>query len=148
MAKQNILVLHRRFRGPDYTIGKLYWQNGSKEVYICDILEDTVRNKLVSNLNNFVKVFGKTAIPYGTYEIVRSYSNRFKRNLPLLLNVPHFEGVRIHAGNTADDTEGCLLPGFNRVKGKVVDSRKAFKDLDDRIVKWLKTGKVYIQIVD
>lgn len=148
MAKQNILVLHRRFRGPDYTIGKLYWQNGSKEVYICDILEDTVRNKLVSNLNNFVKVFGKTAIPYGTYEIVRSYSNRFKKNLPLLLNVPHFEGVRIHAGNTADDTEGCLLPGFNRVKGKVVDSRKAFKDLDDRIVKWLKTGKVYIQIVD
>jgi len=148
MAKQTLLVLHRKFRGPDYTIGKLYWQNGTKEVYICDILEDPVRNKLTSSLNNFVKVFGKTAIPYGTYEIIRSFSNRFNKVLPLLLNVPHYDGVRIHSGNTAEDTDGCLLPGFNKVKGKVVDSRKVFKDLDDRLVKWLKTGKVYIQIVD
>ncbi len=148
MAKQTLLVLHRKFRGPDYTIGKLYWQNGTKEVYICDILEDPVRNKITSSLNNFVKVFGKTAIPYGTYEIIRSFSNRFNKVLPLLLNVPHYDGVRIHSGNTAEDTDGCLLPGFNKVKGKVVDSRKVFKDLDDRLVKWLKTGKVYIQIVD
>ncbi len=148
MAKENILLLRRKFRGPDYTIGKLYWLFGTKEVYLCDILEDPVRNKLTTTINNFIKVYGKTAIPYGTYEIVRSYSNRFKKNLPLLLNVPHYDGVRIHAGNTADDTEGCLLPGFNKVKGKVVDSRKAFKDLDERITKWLKTGKVYIQITD
>lgn len=148
MAKQTLLVLHRKFRGPDYTIGKLYWQNGTKEVYICDILEDPVRNKITSSLNNFVKVFGKTAIPYGTYEIIRSFSNRFNKVLPLLLNVPHYDGVRIHSGNTAEDTDGCLLPGFNKVKGKVVDSRKVFKDLDNRLVKWLKTGKVYIQIVD
>lgn len=148
MAKHTLLVLHRKFRGPDYTLGKLYWQNGTKEVYICDILEDPVRNKITSSLNNFVKVFGKTAIPYGTYEIIRSFSNRFNKVLPLLLNVPHYDGVRIHSGNTAEDTDGCLLPGFNKVKGKVVDSRKVFKDLDDRLVKWLKTGKVYIQIVD
>lgn len=143
-----VLVLHRKFRGTEYTIGKLYLLNGHQEKYICDILEDPVRNKLVSTVNKFIKVSGATAIPYGTYEIIRSYSNRFKKVLPLLLNVPHFEGVRIHSGNTASDTEGCLLPGFNTTKGRVNNSRDVFKKLDADITTWLKTGKVYIQIID
>jgi hypothetical protein len=95
-----------------------------------------------------VKVFGKTAIPYGTYEIVRTYSNKYKKILPLLMNVPHFEGIRIHSGNTAEDTDGCILPGFNTVKGKVTDSRNTFKKLDAWIESASKKGKVYIQIVD
>lgn len=143
-----ILVLHRKYRGPDYTIGKLYRSTGAKEDYICDILEDPVRNKLTSKGDKFIKVSGATAIPYGTYEIIRSYSNRFKKVLPLLLNVPNFDGIRIHSGNTAADTEGCLLPGFNTIKGQVTSSRETFRKLDNDLAKWLKQGKVYIQIID
>lgn len=73
------LVLHRKFKGPEYTIGKLYRVSGKNEVYICDILEDTVRNSITTTINRFIKIYGKTAIPYGTYEITRTYSNRFKR---------------------------------------------------------------------
>lgn len=142
------LILHRKFKGPEYTIGKLYRKSGKNEVYMCDILEDTVRNSIKTALHSFIKVYGKTAIPYGTYEITRTYSNRFKKMLPLLLNVPHFEGIRIHPGNTAADTEGCLLPGLNKVKGQVVESRAHFATLDQWIEKCLAKGKVYITITD
>ena len=78
-------------------------------------MEDTVRDE---------KIAGKTAIPEGTYEVVVNRSPRFKRDLPLLLNVPNFEGIRIHRGNTAKDTNGCILVGENKVKGKVINSTK------------------------
>lgn len=92
------LELYRKFLGKDYTIGKLYI-NGD---YFCDVLEDTVRPE-------GVKLYGKTAIPYGTYDIILTYSPRFKQKLPLLLNVPNFEGIRIHSGNYA---------GFEKYKEK------------------------------
>lgn len=95
------LILHRKFKGKEYTIGKLYRLHGDNEIYICDILEDVVRNPITTAINKFVKIYGETAIPYGKYEIVRTYSNRFKKVMPLLLNVPHYEGVRIHTGNYA-----------------------------------------------
>lgn len=142
------LILHRKFKGSEYTIGKLYRVSGKSEVYICDILEDTVRNSITTTINRFIKIYGKTAIPYGTYEITRTYSNRFKKILPLLLNVPHYEGIRIHPGNTAADTEGCLLPGLNTVKGKVLESRKHFEVLDKWIEGALSKGKVFITITD
>ena len=78
------------------------WIDGK---YQCDTLEDRVRP-------NNEKVYGKTAIPAGIYKIVLSYSPKFKRILPEILNVPMFSGIRIHAGNTAKDTEGCLLVGI------------------------------------
>jgi len=81
------------------TIGDLY-VDGVRE---CFILEDTVRDE---------KIAGETAIPTGRYEIVTSFSNKFQKLLPLLVNVPNYEGVRIHPGNVPADTEGCLLPGL------------------------------------
>lgn len=143
------LILHRKYKMKDYTIGKLYRvAHDGKEVYICDILEDTVRNKATTALNSFIKIFGKTAIPYGRYRIVRTYSNRFKKVLPELLKVPHYEGIRIHSGNTADDTEGCLLPGKNTIKGRVTESRKYFATVDTIISDALLTQEVWITIAD
>lgn len=103
------LVLDRIFKGSDYTIGKLYI-NGE---YFCDTLEDTVRDKKIPN---------KTAIPAGTYKVIVNTSPRFKRLLPRLLDVPGFEGILIHRGNTPEDTSGCILVGENKVKGKVINS--------------------------
>jgi len=92
------------------------------------------------------KVFGKTAIPKGTYDVVISWSNRFKTYLPLIINVPGFEGVRIHSGNVAEDTEGCQLPGNARTKDKVLDSRNAFKALFAKLKAVEKTEKITITI--
>lgn len=96
----------RTFKGTEYTIGKLYIDGH----YLCDTLEDTVRNG--------GKIAGKTAIPAGTYKVKKTMSPRFKKVLPEILNVPGFTGVRIHAGNTAIDTDGCLLLGLNKKKGR------------------------------
>lgn len=105
---------------PTYTIGRLYI-NGK---YTCDTLEDKVRD-----LKREPKVQGKTAIPEGKYLVRLTYSNRFKKVLPLLVDVPYFEGVRIHSGNDEDDTEGCILVGKNKEKGKVLESRVTMTSL-------------------
>lgn len=127
-----LLTLKRTYKGPEYTIGKLYI---NKE-YFCDTLEDAIRKE---------KIYAETAIPFGKYEVTISYSPRFKKNLPLLLNVPNFEGVRIHSGNTKDDTEGCILVGFNKAKGKVLDSRVTFTKLMN-IIKPVYEAKEKIEL--
>ena len=106
------LTLKRIALRPTYTIGKLYID----DVYFCDTIEDTVRdfNKNGKFDNGEKKIHSKTAIPYGTYEIKWTYSPRFKKYTPQLMNVPSFEGIRIHAGNTSADTEGCLILGENK----------------------------------
>lgn len=111
----------RIFMCSEYTIGKLYIDGA----YFCDTLEDTVRAG--------EKVYGKTAIPAGTYKVKMTWSPRFKRYLPELLNVPNFSGVRIHSGNTATDTEGCLLLGLNKVKGRILNSKDAVEFFIDRM---------------
>ena len=93
-----------------------------------------------------LKIYGETAIPYGRYEVITNYSNRFKRVMPLLMNVPDFEGIRIHAGNTDEDTHGCPLIGFARGLDFIGESRKAFNDFMPRLVAALKRGKVFITI--
>lgn len=115
------LTLKRIALRPTYTIGKLYID----DVYFCDTIEDTVRdlNKNGKFDNGEKKIHSKTAIPYGTYEIKWTYSPRFKKYTPQLMNVPSFEGIRIHAGNTSADTEGCLILGKNKQVGKVLNSR-------------------------
>ena len=121
----------------DYTIGELYVQEEDKltQTYkVCDTLEDAFRllpkvcpnTPKGSNCACKEKVYGKTCIPNGTYTVVLSYSNRFKRILPELLNVPHFLGIRMHAGNSSKDTDGCLLLGTKSKGDWVTASRVAF----------------------
>lgn len=105
---------------PGCTIGRMS-VNG---VFECFTLEDVVRDE---------KIFGETAIPTGTYEVIVTFSPHFQRDLPLLVGVPNFEGVRIHSGNTAADTEGCILVGSTRSDCSVGASRVAFNSLFEKI---------------
>lgn len=116
------LKLKRIYSGDTYTIGHLYIDGD----YYCDVLEDTDRG-LTDDMSEEqikkIKVYGKTAIPKGTYKVKVTYSPKFKRYLPILLNVKGFTGIRIHSGNIPEDTLGCLLVGYNKEKGKVLNSR-------------------------
>ncbi len=108
------LYLLRKWFTDESTIGELYLDGA----FECFILEDAVRDG--------PKIPGKTAIPEGLYQVVITYSPRFKRDLPLLVDVPGYEGIRIHPGNDAGNTEGCLLPGQTREENFVGHSRAAF----------------------
>ena len=132
------LELHRVFKGPEYTIGKLHI-NGQ---YVCDTLVDVDRGLTQKmSLNDIVrkKVYGKTAIPTGEYQVTlavispkfkdRSWAKFCGGKLPRLLNVPGFQGVLIHVGNKPEDTLGCILVGYNKIKGQVINSAEAFKNL-------------------
>lgn len=138
------LTLKRIALRPTYTIGKLYID----DAYFCDTLEDTVRdtNKSGKFDNGEQKIKGKTAIPYGTYEIKWTYSPRFKKYTPQLMNVPSFEGIRVHAGNTSADTEGCLILGENKQVGKVLNSKATINKFYPIIKKACSNGKVTIEI--
>lgn len=108
------LLLERIALRDTYTIGRLYVDGQ----YLCDTLEDRVRD-----LSTERKVPGETAIPPGTYDVVVNISPKFKRLLPRLLRVPHFDGILIHSGNRPEDSAGCILVGENRVRGMVSNSR-------------------------
>lgn len=140
------LRLERKYRSSKYCIDKLYI-NGK---YFSDALEDPDRGLTDSmSLEEIkkIKVKGNTCIPYGTYNVTITYSPRFKKNLPLINNVKGFDGIRIHSGNTPQDTEGCLLLGFNRVKGQVVDSRVTVSKFITQMQQALNKGeKVTITI--
>lgn len=128
------LKIDRFYKGEDYTVGRLFID----DEYICNTLEDKVRD-----LSTESKVYSKTAIPEGTYRVVLNikspkYSQRKSYDwcggyLPRLLNVPHFEGILIHAGNTAEDSAGCILVGENKEKGKLLNSMATLKRLYERL---------------
>ncbi len=130
-----MLEVRREPSAAGCTLGSLYI-DGQFE---CFTLEDTVRE-----LHNVAvekwKIPGETAIPAGTYSVSVTMSNRFGRLLPLLEEVPGFEGVRIHSGNCACDTEGCILVGRRRDTAAVLDSRVAFNALFAKIQSALKRG--------
>lgn len=129
------LRLDRFLFSDDTAIGKLYLN----DVYECYTLEDKVRKDK--------KVFGETAIPYGRYKVIITYSNRFKRNLPLLVDVPDYSCIRIHPGNTEHDTLGCILPGQSYKKDMVFSSKKAFDKLFDRLQDAINKGEeVWMEI--
>ncbi len=114
------LTLKRDVVGPDFTLGKLSVDG----VFFCYTVEDTIRD---------VKVAGKTAIPFGRYKVILNMSNRFQKIMPLLLDVPNYEGVRIHSGNTAADTEGCIIVGMERTKDGVALSRICWEKLMEKL---------------
>jgi hypothetical protein len=128
-----MLIEVKRFEFQNtHTIGKMYIDG----VYECYTLEDVVRNGS--------KVIGKTAIPTGEYKIIIDKSVRFKQDMPHILNVPNFTGVRIHAGNTSADTDGCILLGTTwSGKDFIGNSRSAYKKFFDKL-KQAKTAKIII----
>ena len=110
--------------------------------YFCDTLEDRCRD-----LDKEKKVMNETAIPEGTYEVIVNVSARFKRKLPLLLDVPHFSGIRIHRGNTDKDTSGCILVGENKQPGRVINSTLYELRLTEMVEKAMLTGeKITIRV--
>ena len=117
-----LITVKRLYKTENSTIGELLVDG----IWECFTLEDVERT---------VKIKGETAIPKGTYKVIINESNRFKRLLPLLLDVPGFEGVRIHSGNTNHDTEGCILVGQSRNKEYIGQSRKAFEKLFKKMQK-------------
>lgn len=118
------LLLKRIAKKDTYTIGKLYIDN----VYFCDTLEDKVRDLTVEE-----KIMHETAIPMGSYKVVVNKSPKFQRELPRLLDVPYFESILIHRGNTARDRSGCILVGENKQVGKLINSSKYEIDLTSKI---------------
>ena len=129
------LQLVRKIFTDKSTIGELT-VNG---VFECFTLEDKVRP---------VKIKGETAIPAGTYEIAVTFSNKFQKFLPLLMNVPNFDGIRIHTGNTPEDTLGCILVGQGKSVDSISNSRLAFAPLFEKIQAVNRTEKVVIEIIE
>jgi hypothetical protein len=127
------LQIKRTDFSEESTIGELS-VNG---VFECYTLEDKVRP---------VKIAGKTAIPSGRYEVIINFSQRFQKQLPLLLNVPNYEGVRIHSGNTAANTEGCILVGETKTDNFVGESRWAFNRLFEKMKVAAETEKISLEI--
>lgn len=140
------LRLERKHFKDTYTIGNLYVD----DTFFSNTLEDKNRdvNKNGKFDNGESKVYGETCIPFGTYKVVVNMSPKFKRELPRLLDVPSFEGILIHRGNTAEDSAGCILVGENKEVGKVLNSTP----YEERLVKMMKEAiargeEIIIEIV-
>lgn len=128
----NILVTRHTYTDKS-TIGSLYFE----EVFSCFTLED--KDRVLEE--DGVKVQNETAIPRGTYPVTIDHSPHFGRDLPHILNVPEFTGIRIHPGNAPKDTDGCILVGLTCTADFVGDSVKAFGPLFDRIQQALTAGE-------
>jgi hypothetical protein len=128
-----ILEIKRKIFTDDSTIGELSIDG----VFVCYTLEDKVRD---------VKIQNVTAIPYGKYETIINFSNRFQQYMPLLLKVPGFEGVRLHTGNKSADTEGCILVGSSKSLNFIGSSRVTYKSLFARMKLAAKKEKIFINI--
>lgn len=140
------LRLERLWPKKDYTVGRLY----VNDTFFCNTLEDRIvdKNKNGKFDGDEKKVYGESAIPYGTYQVIYNWSPKFGRNLPRLLNVPHFEGILIHPGNTAADSAGCILVGKNTEVGRLTSSRYISDELNTLIDEAQRRGEpITIEIV-
>lgn len=145
MSKQANILVKRIAKQDSYTIGKLY----INDQYICDTLEDTdrslTRDTPIDKIKE-IKVYGKTAIPAGRYKVNmntvspkfkdRAWAVPYKGRVPRLEDVPGFEGVLIHPGNTDEDTLGCILVGKNNAQGQVNNSQNTFHTLMKELQKF------------
>jgi hypothetical protein len=140
------LRVERLWPKENYTVGRLYVNNE----FFSNTLEDKIIDKDKSGVfdNGEKKVYGESAIPYGKYKVIYNWSPKFGRNLPRLLDVPHFEGILIHSGNTAKDSAGCILVGKNTSKGMLSESRYTSDKLNEIIDAAQKRGEeITIEIV-
>jgi hypothetical protein len=141
------LLLERFYIGPKYTVGRLAVDG----MYFCDTLEDVVRDlNQDGDLDDpgEGKIPGYTAIPFGRYRVILKRSPKFKRELPRILDVHNFTDILIHAGNSAEDTEGCVLVGENKIKGRLVNSRYWEIQLIERLKRFiLYDHDIFINIV-
>lgn len=129
------LQLQRHTFTDKSTIGSLYVDG----VFECYTLEDVVRPE-------GVKIKGETAIPYDEYEVIIDFSNRFQKPMPHVMNVPMFDGIRIHPGNSDVDTEGCILLGKSKSVDFIGNSREAFGAFFPKLQSGLTRGKVMLDI--
>lgn len=151
------LLLDRKYKNETYTIGNLYVDGE----WFCNTLEDKDRGlSQTMSLEEIkkAKVYGETAIPAGRYEVrmdivspkyngVKWYKDNFGGRMPRLENVKGFSGILIHSGNTALDSNGCILVGLNKAKGKVLDSRATFQKLWKILEQARKAGKtIYLTV--
>lgn len=149
------ITVKRKFFNEHDTIGDLYVSYPEEPNvlnFVCNTLEDKVRNPKGTKKEDFVKVYGETAIPYGTYRVVITYSNAFKKKLPEILNVPLYEGIRIHNGNTNLDSLGCVLlgdsPKISQTESWVYNSKKNMNKFMSILEPAIKKGRVIIEITD
>ena len=155
------LILDRKYKKLEYTIGNLYIVENGKPMFFSNTIEDTDRGLTQSMSIEQIKSIKKksiTAIPKGHYEITLNvvspkYSKKSQwvtycnAKMPRLLNVPGFDGILIHPGNSAKDSDGCILPGKNDKKGLVSNSTETFKKLYTKMKEAVKMGeKLYITI--
>ena len=158
--KETRFTIKRVFKGPEYTIGRVYHFNNGLMHYVCDTIEDCDRGlkntwplaKILANTK-----YGITAIPRGTYEIIPTVSPKFRYRVwgkkyngivPEFKNVPGFSGIRMHPATKASELLGCVAPGLNTIKGQVTESQKHYyKLMDDYFVPaWNRGEKVWITI--
>lgn len=139
------ITLSRHIKSASYTLGALAVAGAA---YFT--VEPTVRPLTDCTKTTCVgKIDGKTAIPAGRYEIKDTYSPKYGKNVLELQNVPGFQGIRIHSGNTAEDTEGCIILGEARTKDGVARSREAMTKFNAQVRAVLATGEpMYITIKD
>lgn len=147
LPNNSVLLTLKRHTFTDLsTIGTLYVPDTGR---ICDTLEDKDRGLIQGEPETYkAKVQNETCIPYGTYEILYQFSPHFQRDMPHLQNVPAYEGILIHVGNTRENTDGCLLVGMKADVDFIESSRVAFDIVDKYLQAVLASGKrVFIQIV-
>lgn len=143
------LILERKIHNADSTEGNLY-VNGK---WFCHVIEDVVRAK-PGEWKKELKVYAKTAIPYGRYPVIVTWSNRFKRMLTGIFNVPDFEGIRIHNGTSEKSSAGCPIVSYinddgpNGIRNRLINDPGAMNDLCDMIQRVQDKEKVWITIVD
>lgn len=138
------VVIERTYRKPQYTIGRMYIDG----IYFCNTLEDCdrgLRQDMPAAELQKMKVYGKTAIPTGKYKVTMTNSVKYGRIMPQIMNVKAFTGIRIHSGNTADDSLGCVLLGDNKERGKVLNSRARCREFEQRLIAAGSTAELEIK---